>query len=99
LSTKAKAAIATVASQVRRAGLSGTIYVDGYTDNIGSSAYGQVLSRSRAQAVAAYLRSHLGQADVKVVATGYGETHPVASNATAAGRQANRRVTITLPTA
>ena len=97
LSTKAKAAIATVATQVRRAGLTGTIYVYGYTDNIGSAAYGKVLSQRRAQVVADYLTSRLGSADVTVVATGFGEADPVASNATAAGRQANRRVTITLP--
>ncbi len=86
-----------MASQVRKAGLTGTIYVDGYTDSIGSAAYGQVLSQRRARVVADYLTSHLGNADVHVVATGYGEADPVASNATAAGRQANRRVTITLP--
>jgi outer membrane protein OmpA-like peptidoglycan-associated protein len=34
---------------------------------------------------------------VKVVPVGHGETHPIASNATPAGQQQNRRVTITLP--
>jgi outer membrane protein OmpA-like peptidoglycan-associated protein len=97
LSAKAKAAIAAVAGQVERAGLTGTIYVDGYTDDIGSAAYGQVLSQKRADAVATYLRSRLPGADVTVAAVGHGEADPVASNATAAGRQANRRVTITLP--
>lgn len=98
LSDAAKQAIADVAQQVRRADLVGTIYVDGYTDNIGSAAYGKVLSQQRADAVAGYLRSHLGNAKVTVVAVGHGEAHPIASNATPAGQKQNRRVTITLPT-
>jgi outer membrane protein OmpA-like peptidoglycan-associated protein len=97
LSSAAKAAIAKVARQVRRAGLTGKIYVDGYTDNIGSAAYGKVLSQKRADAVASYLRSHLGAAAVTVVPLGHGESHPIASNATPAGQAQNRRVTITLP--
>jgi outer membrane protein OmpA-like peptidoglycan-associated protein len=97
LSGAAKREIALVARQVRRAGLKGTIYVDGYTDNIGSAAYGKVLSQKRADVVASYLRSHLGNAKVTVVPIGHGESHPVASNATAAGQAKNRRVTITLP--
>jgi outer membrane protein OmpA-like peptidoglycan-associated protein len=97
LSTEAKQAIAKVAGQVRRAGLTGRIYVDGYTDNIGSAAYGKVLSQKRADAVATYLRGHLGNAKVIVVPVGHGEADPIASNATTAGQKQNRRVTITLP--
>ncbi|WP_151082335.1 OmpA family protein [Nocardioides cynanchi] len=97
LSGAAKGAIAQVADQVQKAHLHGTIYVDGYTDNIGSASYGRVLSQQRADAVAAYLRSRLGNAPVTVVPVGHGETHPIASNATTAGQKQNRRVTITLP--
>jgi outer membrane protein OmpA-like peptidoglycan-associated protein len=97
LSKAAQHAIAQVAHQVRRASLTGTIYVDGYTDNLGSAAYGRVLSQERADAVARYLRRHLGNARVKVVPVGHGEAHPIASNATTSGREQNRRVTITLP--
>ncbi len=97
LSDAAKGVIAQVAHQVKKAQLKGTIYVDGYTDNIGSAAYGKVLSRQRADAVASYLRSRLGSAPVIVVPVGHGESHPIASNATPAGQQQNRRVTITLP--
>lgn len=99
LSAPAKAAIAQLAQHVRNAGLTGKIYVDGYTDNLGTAAYGKVLSQHRADAVAGYLRSHLGSAPVQVVAMGHGEADPIVSNATSAGRQQNRRVTITLPTA
>ncbi len=97
LSAQAKAKIALVATQVRQTGLTGAIYVDGYTDNVGSAAYGQVLSERRAQAVADYLTGLLGTTGPTVVPVGHGEANPIESNATAAGRAANRRVTITLP--
>jgi outer membrane protein OmpA-like peptidoglycan-associated protein len=97
LSTAAKGAIAKVARQVFRAGLTGKIYIDGYTDSLGSAAYGKVLSQRRADAVANYLSSRLVGAPVTIVPIGHGEANPIASNATAAGRQKNRRVTITLP--
>ncbi len=97
LSPEAKAAIATVAHQVRTAGLTGKIYVDGYTDDLGSASYGLVLSQRRADAVATYLQSQLLGAPVSIVSVGHGEANPVASNATAAGQQQNRRVTLTLP--
>jgi outer membrane protein OmpA-like peptidoglycan-associated protein len=97
LSSQAKSAIAHVAREVVKAGLSGKIYVDGYTDDLGSAAYGQVLSQQRADAVSAYLQSQLAGADVSIVSVGHGESNPVASNATAQGRKTNRRVTITLP--
>jgi outer membrane protein OmpA-like peptidoglycan-associated protein len=98
LSPEAKAAIATVAAQVHSAGLSGKIYVDGYTDNIGSAAYGLVLSQRRADAVSEYLQSQLLGEPVSIVSVGHGESNPVASNATTSGQKQNRRVTITLPT-
>ncbi len=97
LSPAAKGAIAQVAHQVRRAGLSGRIYVDGYTDDIGSAAYGRALSQRRADAVSSYLQSQLVGAPVSIVSVGHGESDPVVSNATADGRKQNRRVTITLP--
>lgn len=97
LSPQAKAAIDQVASQVRTAGLSGKIYVDGYTDNLGSAAHGLVLSQQRADAVSHYLGSKLVGVPVTIVSTGHGEANPVADNKTAVGRKANRRVTITLP--
>jgi len=97
LSSKAKAAIDQVAGQVRAAGLTGKIYVEGYTDNLGSEAYGLVLSRRRADAVSNYLGSQLVGVAVTIVSIGHGEADPVADNSTAAGRRANRRVTITLP--
>jgi outer membrane protein OmpA-like peptidoglycan-associated protein len=98
LSGKARQAIAGVARQVRAAGLAGTIYVEGYTDNLGSATYGLELSRRRADAVSNYLRTQLvGVTGISIASIGHGEDDPIADNSTAAGRQANRRVTITLP--
>ena len=69
------------------------ISVEGHTDNSGSDAYNQKLSEDRATAVRTALVAG-GVADSLIVARGFGETQPVASNATPAGRQQNRRVEI-----
>jgi outer membrane protein OmpA-like peptidoglycan-associated protein len=71
------------------------IEVAGHTDSTGSSEYNQQLSERRANAVAQYLESQGLRSD-RVMTVGAGETHPVASNDTAEGRQANRRVELTL---
>lgn len=67
------------------------LQVEGYTDNIGSEQYNMQLSEKRAQAVQQYLASE-GVNPANITARGFGESAPVASNATAAGRQQNRRV-------
>jgi outer membrane protein OmpA-like peptidoglycan-associated protein len=69
--------------------------VAGHTDNTGSDEYNQALSQRRATSVAQYLESH-GVNAQRVMTVGAGETHPVASNDTADGRQANRRVELSL---
>ncbi len=65
--------------------------VDGFTDNKGTPQYNQVLSEKRAATVRDFLVSQSVSPNA-VITRGYGETNPVASNATAAGRQQNRRV-------
>jgi outer membrane protein OmpA-like peptidoglycan-associated protein len=69
------------------------ILIEGHTDSDGAEAYNQKLSERRAEAVAAYARS-IGVARSRMKTVGYGETQPVASNDTAEGKQANRRVEI-----
>jgi outer membrane protein OmpA-like peptidoglycan-associated protein len=69
--------------------------VAGHTDNTGSTQYNQALSERRAGSVAQYLESH-GVNSQRVMTVGAGETHPVATNATPEGRQANRRVELSL---
>ena len=70
-------------------------YIDvlGHTDSTGSDAYNQALSERRAQAVANYLSSR-GVASARMGVRGFGESAPIASNATEAGRAQNRRVEI-----
>jgi len=71
------------------------VTVNGYTDSTGSARHNQGLSERRAASVVNYLRTHGLNAE-RYEAHGYGKTHPVASNATRAGRAQNRRVEITL---
>jgi outer membrane protein OmpA-like peptidoglycan-associated protein len=69
------------------------LVVAGHTDSVGSDAYNQRLSERRASSVANYLQD-LGVRGSRIQARGYGESQPRASNATASGRQQNRRVEI-----
>lgn len=71
------------------------IEVAGHTDSDGSVEYNQALSERRAASVGAYLRSQQVMGE-RIITLGQGELRPVASNATAAGKQANRRVELTL---
>jgi outer membrane protein OmpA-like peptidoglycan-associated protein len=67
------------------------IEVDGYTDNVGGDVMNQTLSDNRASSVRDYLVQQ-GVASNSVSSKGFGNTLPVASNDSSAGRQQNRRV-------
>ncbi len=69
--------------------------IEGHTDSQGSDEYNMKLSDRRANAVRDYLISKGISAD-RLEAKGYGETRPIATNKTAAGRAKNRRVEIIL---
>jgi len=71
------------------------IEVAGHTDSVGDTAYNQNLSVERAQSVANYLAGR-GVMQQRMIVTGAGETRPIASNDTEAGRAQNRRVEITI---
>ncbi len=71
------------------------INVAGHTDSTGPADYNQRLSERRAQTVADYLRNR-GINSQRIIARGYGEDYPIASNDTEQGRQQNRRVTLEL---
>ena len=71
------------------------VEVAGHTDSTGSDAYNQGLSERRANAVSSYLRGQ-GVIDQRLITLGMGESRPIADNGTDAGRQANRRVEITM---
>jgi len=68
-----------------------TVELAGHTDSKGSDAYNKKLSQSRANSVKAYLVSQ-GVPSSRLVAKGYGEAKPVATNETEDGRAQNRRV-------
>lgn len=69
------------------------VRIGGYTDNTGDAAHNLKLSADRANSVMNELVT-LGVPAASMDAKGYGEEHPVADNATEAGRQANRRVSM-----
>ncbi len=70
------------------------INVSGHTDSTGSPAINQTLSELRAANVAKFLSEVGGIDAARISANGYGKERPVASNETAEGRAANRRVEI-----
>jgi outer membrane protein OmpA-like peptidoglycan-associated protein len=69
------------------------IQIEGHADSTGAEDYNQRLSERRAGSVRAYF-SQQGIGPAVVSAVGFGESQPVATNGTAAGRQQNRRVEI-----
>ncbi|WP_107430405.1 OmpA family protein, partial [Streptomyces bobili] len=96
LSADAKARIAGIAEEIKKQNAT-QIRVFGFTDNLGSSAHGDVLSKQRANAVQAALAGDLNNASVTFEVRGYGEQYPIADNASEAGRKKNRRVEVTFP--
>jgi len=67
--------------------------IEGHTDSDGSNSYNQGLSERRAKAVYEYLIKEAGVNADRLTWAGFGESQPIASNDTAAGKQRNRRVT------
>jgi outer membrane protein OmpA-like peptidoglycan-associated protein len=65
--------------------------INGHTDNSGEAAHNQTLSEGRAAAVVAALATK-GVASTRLAAHGYGDSQPVADNATPEGKAKNRRV-------
>ncbi len=72
-----------------------SFHIEGHTDNTGSRALNERLSKERAASVMNYLVS-IGMDENRLSSEGYAFDRPIATNATAAGRQQNRRVEISL---
>lgn len=71
------------------------LVIHGHTDNTGNDSINIPLSQNRAGSVLNYLASQ-GISSTRMTAKGYGSTAPIADNSTAAGREKNRRVEITV---
>ncbi len=71
------------------------ILLEGHTDSTGSEEHNMTLSRNRANSVANVL-SGLGVDATRFTIMAYGESQPIADNATVAGRRLNRRVELAI---
>ncbi len=92
-----QSALNDVARVLREDGTSNklALVIHGHTDNTGNDSINIPLSNSRANAVKNYLAAQ-GISSSRMTAKGYGSSSPVADNSTAAGREQNRRVEITV---
>ncbi|GGS78889.1 MULTISPECIES: OmpA family protein [Streptomyces] len=96
ISPEATSRIAGIAEEIRKQNAT-RVRVFGFTDNLGSSAHGDTLSKQRANAVQAVLDQDLNSPTITFDVRGYGEQYPIADNATEEGRRKNRRVEVTFP--
>lgn len=96
LGEDAKARIETIAEEIKKQHTT-QVRVFGFTDNLGSSAHGDILSRQRANAVQVVLDQDLNDPNITFDVRGYGEQYPIADNSTEEGRKKNRRVEVTFP--
>ena len=72
------------------------LIIEGHTDSHGGDDSNQKLSQERAESVQQYMINAMRIPSYRLIATGYGETRPVASNETASGRTRNRRIDIVI---
>ncbi|MGW1880837.1 OmpA family protein [Streptomyces sp. NPDC001970] len=95
LSSAANARITAIADEIKKQNPK-EVRIFGFTDNLGSSAHGDVLSKQRADAVHKVLSQQLGSG-ITYEIRGYGEQYPIADNNTEEGRKKNRRVEVSFP--
>ncbi|MDJ0750416.1 MAG: OmpA family protein [Woeseiaceae bacterium] len=72
------------------------LIIEGHTDSHGGDDLNQKLSQERAESVQQYMINAMRIPTYRLIATGYGETRPVASNETESGRARNRRIDIVI---
>jgi outer membrane protein OmpA-like peptidoglycan-associated protein len=89
-------ALRAIAAKLRATASGKRLLVEGHTDDRGSESYGMALSERRARAVADWLAERAGLDRARITTRGLGETAPVVPNTSAANRQRNRRVVITV---
>jgi outer membrane protein OmpA-like peptidoglycan-associated protein len=73
-----------------------TAVIEGHTDSRGSATKNLEISQRRAQSIKKYFANTFGIAPERITAEGFGDTRPIASNATSEGRRKNRRVLVIL---
>ncbi|MFI1097171.1 OmpA family protein [Streptomyces sp. NPDC020917] len=98
LSPTATSRLQVIAADINSRHVTSPIRVFGFTDNLGTSAHGLVLSKQRADAVYKVLARELGalgDGSHTFQVRGYGEDYPIADNSTETSRRQNRRVEIT----
>lgn len=95
LSSAANARISAIAAEIEKQNAT-KVRVFGFTDDLGSSAHGDVLSKQRAEAVNSVLSKELAPT-ITFEIRGYGEQYPIADNSTEEGRKKNRRVEVSFP--
>ncbi len=93
LSSAANGRINAIAAEIKKQDAR-KVRVFGFTDNLGSSAHGDVLSKQRAEAVHNVLDKALAGTGISYEIRGYGEQYPIADNGTEDGRKKNRRVEV-----
>jgi outer membrane protein OmpA-like peptidoglycan-associated protein len=72
------------------------LVIEGHTDSYGGDESNQQLSQRRAESVQQYMINAMRIPSYRLIATGYGETNPVANNETESGRARNRRIDIVI---
>jgi len=72
------------------------IVIEGHTDSYGGDESNQRLSQQRAESVQQYMINAMRIPSYRLIATGFGETNPVANNETESGRARNRRIDIVI---
>ncbi|MFF1464847.1 OmpA family protein [Streptomyces sp. NPDC058330] len=93
LSSDANSRINAIAAEIKNQDAK-KVRVFGFTDNLGSSEHGDVLSKERAEAVHNVLDASLAGTGITFEIRGYGEQYPIADNSSEEGRKKNRRVEV-----
>ena len=94
LDNSAQTALSDFAGKVKALNEQYFIEIQGHTDDTGSSRYNEDLGQRRADAVRRYLSRQFSVPLNRMSTISYGDTLPVASNKTKAGRSQNRRVVL-----
>lgn len=94
LKSSAETELKMIAGSLTKRFKGANLSVYGHTDSTGSAAHNKKLGAERAEAVRLWLVKNENLPDSSIAVHSFGATNPVASNATAKGRQENRSVAI-----